>query len=151
MKNILFVCTGNSCRSVMAEGLFKRAVAERKNDFKVSSAGVSAMDGYPSTLETIRAMKQQGIDVAGHQSRRLTRELVEEADHIYVMEKVHRDMIFSCWPEAISKVCLLTDYSPASYEAGTNVPDPIQNSDDFYRQVLKMIDGCVQKIVVTFK
>lgn len=149
MKRVLFVCTGNSCRSVMAEGLFRRAVASRAKDFEVGSAGVAAMDGYPSTMETIRAMKQAGVDVAGHQSRRLTAELVKEADYIFVMESVHRDMILGYWPEAASKVRLLMEFSPEARLAGAGVPDPISRSDEFYNHVLKMIDGCIQKIAAS--
>ena len=147
-KNILFVCTGNSCRSVMAEGLFKKAVAGREKDFTVGSAGIAAFDGYPTTLETIRVMAEKGIDISGHQSRRLTRELVERADKIYVMEKFHREMILNLWPEAVSKVHLLTEFSPGRNpkDPELDVPDPIKTSDSFYREILKMIEGCIHKI-----
>ena len=150
-KNILFVCTGNSCRSVMAEWLFKRRIAAREKEFTVGSAGVAAFDGYPSTLETIRAMRDEGIDMSSHQSRRLTRELVEQADKIYVMEKLHREMIVSFWPQSSGKVHLLTEFSPVQEEKerSLDVPDPIRTTDGFYREVLKMIDGCVQNIAQT--
>ncbi len=133
----------------MAEGLFRRAVADRPKDFTVSSAGVAAMDGYPSTLETIRAMAREGLDAVPHKTRRLTREMAEKADHIFVMEKIHRDMILRFWPEAEPKVRLLSDYSPVAEDRGSDVPDPIGLSDDFYREVLGMIDGCVKKIAKT--
>ena len=145
-QNILFVCTGNSCRSVMAEGLFKRAVAGREEDFTVGSAGVAAFDGYPSTPETIQAMQEEGVDVSQHRSRRLTRDLVEKADKIYVMERLHREMILGFWPEAAEKVRLLTEFSPSREKAGLDVPDPIRTSDNFYREILKIVDGCVRNI-----
>ena len=151
MKHILFVCTGNSCRSVMAEGLFKRAIAGRETEFVVGSAGVAAYDGYPSTIETIRAMHAEGIDISGHQSRRLTREMVEKADQIFVMEKLHREMITSFLPGSLGKIHLLTEFSPVKEEKDLemDVPDPIKTSDNFYREVLKMIEGCVRKIAGT--
>ncbi len=148
MKNILFVCTGNSCRSVMAEGLFKKAVAGREKDFIVGSAGVAAFDGYPSTLETIRAMHREGIDISGHQSRRLTREMVEQADKIYVAEKLHQEMILNFWPQSVGKVHLLTEFADDKNK-GMDVPDPIKTSDEFYREILKMIEKCIHRIVET--
>ena len=145
--NVLFVCTGNSCRSVMAEGLFRRAVARRAKDFVIGSAGVAAIDGYPPMPETVRAMNEIGIDVSAHRSRRLTREMVDRADHIYVMEEAHRQVLLNFWPQAGRKLCLLMDFSPAAdKDGGRDVPDPIQKTDDFYRQVLQMIGDCVKKI-----
>jgi len=130
MKNILFVCTGNSCRSVMAEGLFKKAVEARAGEFEVGSAGIAAYDGYPSTLETIRVLHEKGVDMSRHQSRRLTRELVEAADEIYVMERMHREMILSFWPDAEEKVHLLTEFSPAkSATREEDIPDPIRTTE----------------------
>ena len=88
---------------------------------------------------------------ASEQSRRLTKDMVKEADHIYVMEKGHRDMILRFWPEAKTKVHLLTEFLPAEDKQieGADIPDPIQMSEDFYAAVLKMIDGCVRKIAET--
>lgn len=148
MKNVLFVCTGNSCRSVMAEGLFKKAVQGREHEFVVGSAGIAAADGFPSTPETIRAMKEEGVDVASHKARRLTRTIAEKADEIFVMEKMHQDMIVDVWPDLAPKVHLLTEYSPQDKgkEVLIDVPDPIRMSDQFYRNVRKMIEDCIANI-----
>jgi glycine hydroxymethyltransferase len=75
MKTILFVCTGNICRSPMAEGLFRQAVKGR-NDFRVLSAGVGAVDGLPPSEFATRALKELGIDISKQRSRMLTAELV---------------------------------------------------------------------------
>ena len=148
MKNILFVCTGNSCRSVMAEGLFKKYTESRKGEFMIGSAGINALDGYPSTLETIRVMQTEDIDISGHRSRRLTYEMAAMADHIYVMEEVHREIILRMMPEAKHKLELLSDYSPEhKANAGhQDIPDPIRMSDSFYRNVLVVIRDCCRKL-----
>ena len=134
----------------MAEGLLKQAVAGRKNEFEIGSAGIAAYDGYPSTLETIRVMHEAGADVSDHRSRRLTRELVDRADKIFVMEKMHREMIVNFWPEASDKVHLLTEFSPEdARRRDADVPDPIRTSDEFYREILRIIDECVRRIAAT--
>ena len=138
MKKILFVCTGNSCRSVMAEGLFRKIAGERLHEFTVASAGVSAPEGFPATQETVDAMKEEGVDITRHRSQRLTLQMVREADKIFVMEKMHRDMVLQLAPEAKHKISLLTD---------DDIPDPIRMSGLFYRNVLSTIRDALKKIV----
>jgi protein-tyrosine-phosphatase len=139
MKRILFVCTGNSCRSVMAEGLFRKIAAARSAEFSVASAGVSAPDGFPATQETVNALKEEGVDVSRHRSRRLTPEMIREADHIFVMERMHREMVLELVPEAKSKISLLSGEH--------DIPDPIRMSGLFYRNVLLTIRESVKKIL----
>ena len=149
MKRILFVCTGNSCRSVMAEGLFKKIVRDRAGEFEVLSAGISAMEGLPASPETVKVMKAEGVDVSGHRSRRLKAELVRASDKIFVMERMHKDWVLGFVPEAKEKVFLLTEFHrPVHGNAGeVDIPDPIQMSDSFYQNVLSVIRECVAKIV----
>ncbi len=147
-KNILFVCTGNSCRSVMAEGLFKDLVAGQEKDFTVGSAGVSAVDGYPASGETVKVMKGAGLDVSGHRSRRLTSTMVRLADKIFVMEQMHKQAIVQTWPEAAEKVHLLTEFSadPRRKFTEIDIPDPIRMPDNFYKNVYGVIKDCVTQI-----
>ncbi|MGH7197528.1 MAG: low molecular weight protein arginine phosphatase [Candidatus Omnitrophota bacterium] len=139
MKKILFVCTGNSCRSVMAEGLFRKITGSRAGEFSVVSAGISAPDGFPATEETLTALKEEGVDVSGHRSKHLTAQMVREADRIFVMEKMHRDAVLQLVPEAKNKISLLTE--------NHDIPDPIRMSGLFYRNVLSTIRDSVKKIV----
>ncbi len=150
-KSILFVCTGNSCRSVMAEGLFKKAVENRK-DFLVGSAGVAAGDGYGASDDTLLVMKKHGIDMSDHKSRRVTAAMVRTADKIFVMENMHRDAILEEWPEAAEKTHLLTEYSKHVKHRGReiDIPDPIRMSQDFYRNVFEVIRECVDHIAEEF-
>ncbi len=151
-KNILFVCTGNSCRSVMAEGLFKQAVSDHANGFLVGSAGVSAMDGYPASVETIHVMKEHGIDMSNHRSRRVTAAMVRAADRILVMELMHKLMILEDWPEAAEKVHLLTEYAGNAKARGLEIeiPDPIRMSGSFYKNVFQLIRECVTRLAEEF-
>ena len=137
-KKILFVCTGNSCRSVMAEGLFKKIMASRSTEFEARSAGVGAIGGFPATSETIRVMKEEeGVDVSQHRSQRLTVEMVQSSDRIYVMEKIHQEWVLRLEPLAQDKLHLLGD---------SDIPDPIRMSYDFYKNVLTVIRHSLKKI-----
>jgi len=149
MKRILFVCTGNSCRSVMAEGLFKKMVQNRADKFEVLSAGISAVEGFPATPQTVKVMETEGVDMSGHRTRRLKVELVHASDKIFVMERMHKDWILRFMPEAKDKIFLLTEFhAPNHQNAGEiDIPDPILMSDSFYQNVLIMIRDCVGKIV----
>ena len=151
-KSVLFVCTGNSCRSVMAEGLFRHMVAEKSADFRIGSAGVSAMDGYPASTETVRVMRQNGVDISQHRSRRLTTTMVRSADKIFVMEVMHKIAILQNWPEAKEKVHLLTEYSKNMKGKGLEIeiPDPIRMSESFYENVFQVIRECVSGVADEF-
>lgn len=147
-KNILFVCLGNSCRSVMAEGYFRYLIKSQADNFLVGSAGVGAIDGYPSSAETLKLLKSEGIDMSSHKSRRITAPMVRTADKIFVMEQSHRDFIVGNWPEASEKTHLLTEYMPSKFGkgAGIDIPDPIRMSDGFYSNVYQVIKECVDQI-----
>ena len=147
-KSILFVCTGNSCRSVMAEGLFRDIVKGRAEDFLVGSAGIAAFDGSGASEETLRVMGAHGIDMSEHKSRRLTAAMVRTADKIFVMENMHKHAILQDWPEAGEKTHLLTEYSKKLQHRGheIDIPDPIQMSRDFYKNVFLVIRECVEHI-----
>ncbi len=149
MKHILFVCTGNSCRSVMAEGLFRKYVQDRGDEFEIASAGISAVDGFPASEETIRVMQEEeDIDMSDHRSQRLTMDMVRSADHIFVMERFHKDWITNLMPSAANKVSLLTESSNSHRPFGEiDIPDPIRMSEHFYKNILLVIRDCIKKIV----
>src|SRR6266576_2362750 len=99
MKTILFVCTGNVCRSPMAEGLFRQAVADR-NDYRVLSAGLGAMDGQPHSPYAVQAMQAIGIDISHQRSRMLTADLGYRADYIFGMPHSHVHTVSLLYPQA---------------------------------------------------
>ncbi len=133
----------------MAEGLFRHLTQDKPGQFQVSSAGVGALDGFAATAETVRAMKEEGIDMSGHRTRRLTEAMVRDADKIFVMEEMHRQMILRLSPDAADKVFLLSEFSPRVENARSrlDIPDPIRMPDSFYRNVLNVIRDCVKKII----
>jgi len=131
MKTILFVCTGNICRSPMAEGLFLHAVRDR-NDFQVRSAGVGALEGQPPSAHAVRALKDLGIDISATRSRVLTRELVEQADYIFGMTHSHVDSINVLFPQAVEKTFLLREFDDTLDDFEKDIGDPIGGPYETY-------------------
>lgn len=131
----------------MAEGIFKDLTSGRP-DIVAGSAGISALDGYPASEETVRVMQENGLDVSRHASRRLTGAMVRTADKIYVMESFHKEAILRSWPEAGEKVHLLTEFAADEKQRSSeiDIPDPIRMPDNFYKNVFRTIRGCVARI-----
>src|ERR1700683_2032363 len=102
MKTILFICTGNVCRSPMAEALFRHALLGR-GEFRVFSAGIGEIDGQPPTPHSVTAMKKIGIDISNQRSRALTTDLVRQADFIFGMTHGHVDTIAVLYSPAGAK------------------------------------------------
>jgi len=113
---ILFVCTGNTCRSPMAEAIARHLLGP-KSRVEVSSAGVSADNGSPATPEAREAMERMGLSLSGHRSRQLTVAMIRRATVIYTMTEAHRADILAAEPSASSKTFTLDPLGP--------VPDPI--------------------------
>lgn len=90
MKKILFVCTGNTCRSPMAEGILNKLAGERNLDVFAKSAGISAAEGSPASVNSVKACDEIGVDISGHRSTQLTNQMFYEADKVVPMTKTHQ-------------------------------------------------------------
>lgn len=149
MKRILFVCTGNSCRSVMAENLLKHLLKKKgRTGIEVISAGVSAMKGIGPTPDTVEVMNREGIDVSNHSGQPLTPELVRSCDLVFCMEDFHRDLILAQLPEAKAKekVHLLKSFEAEEPVADPNIPDPIGRPKEVYESCLLTIKESVERV-----
>ncbi len=153
MRTVLFVCTGNICRSPMAEAFLKRILArEGLTDYTVCSAGVWAANGRPASPYAIQVMARRGIDISGHRAHSLTQADVDEADLILAMASEHVEVIETLLPQYRSKVYLLSEMAGRR----DDVPDPgggplheyLQCADELedliersYPQILKLAKG----------
>jgi protein-tyrosine phosphatase len=140
---IVLVCTGNTCRSPMAEVLLKKRIADRlgckieqldDHGVVVMSAGISAAPGCRSAAEAAQAMQERGLDLSQHESQPISERIVRFADLILTMTRGHREAILEAWPEAEPRVQLISG-------GRGDVSDPIGGPLDLYRRCAEQLDN----------
>ena len=119
MKKVLFICTGNTCRSPMAQAIFNRFAQENGIDAVADSAGIAAAEGMPASENSVIAMQEIGIDLSGHSAKVISRPLLDSADLIVCMSEGHAE--------------LLKAAGYASTVFGKGIPDPYGYTLDEYR------------------
>ncbi|MBI3321415.1 MAG: low molecular weight protein arginine phosphatase [Candidatus Omnitrophica bacterium] len=148
-KRIVFVCTGNSCRSVMAQSLLRHLLSRAGiGTISVESAGAFAIEGMSPTRETQRVLQDIGLDCSGHRARSLTPELIQQAELILVMEPFHRDEVLRRFPSAHGKVHLLKMYGrpPSDIDSRAGIPDPIGKPLEVYEVCFTEIREAVERV-----
>jgi protein-tyrosine-phosphatase len=138
---VLIVCTGNTCRSAMAQVLLERRLRGRR--VSISSAGTNTVAGMPASEGAAQVMHEQGLDLSGHRSTPLTAALVRAADLILCMESRHRRRVLEFVPEAESRTFLVTNYCGGT--GSEDVFDPVGSSLEVFREVAKIIAECLEK------
>jgi L-threonylcarbamoyladenylate synthase len=138
--HILFVCTGNTCRSPMAAGLCRKILAQKfgcsvdhlnKMGYDVTSAGTMAVPGWQASVEAIEVCKAKGVDISGHRSRQLSHTVIEQSDYIFVMTGQHRKAVVELVGGA-SERCLLL--------GSRDIPDPVGGTERDYYYCAELIE-----------
>ena len=143
MKTILFVCTGNICRSPMAMGFLREKLRQKglEGGYEVRSAGVWALENQPPSAYAREIMLQRGIDISDHRSHDLTAEDVEKADLILTMERGQAEAIRVEFPQHAHQVHLLSEVAGRQYD----IRDPAGGPLYEYRQCADEIERLIEE------
>lgn len=130
--NVLFVCTGNTCRSPMAAALFNKIAVEKDLPVKIESAGIFANEGDGASAEAVVAMKAYDIDLLGHHAQTINTELLEKSDLVLTMTKAHKMVLEQYLGD---KVYTLMEFA----DMDGDIPDPYGGDIEEYKE-------CAQKL-----
>lgn len=137
MTRILFVCTGNTCRSALAEGL-ARARLGSEAGVTFESAGLHALGGAPATPHALVVAAEEGVDLGAHRARPTTEQMIERADRVYVMTRAQLDGL-ACLGTGVGERAALLDPS------GEDIPDPYGGDLDAYRRVRDRVVAAIEE------
>ena len=146
VKYVLFVCTGNICRSPMALGLFRRLVGNRK-DIEADGAGVHAVRGQPPSVHAIEVCRQRDVDISSFRSQPLTATLVDRATHIFAMTGSHLETIHLLYPQSADKTFLLREFEEPGATLWRDLPDPIGMGRDVYDECAASIENALPGVL----
>jgi protein-tyrosine phosphatase len=149
------VCSGNSCRSPLAEGLLRvKLPARLQDEVVVESAGTLGIDGSPAARYSVELVKEKGGDISSHRSQGVTEELMQETDLVLAMAAEHIEYLQEEFPQYRENIFLLKRFGRAAGEANTDdsgddIFDPVGSSKETYRLCAELIDEELERIMPT--
>ena len=140
---ILLVCTGNTCRSAMAQGILEKILNDNNKNDTVTSAGISVYEPSCASKNAILALKDMEIDISSHISKALTPDMVEKADLVLTMTNAHRDILKTAMENCKNKIFTLGEYA---YDKNEQVPDPYGMDIDAYKECAVSIENALEAV-----
>ncbi len=147
MLNVIFVCTGNICRSPMAEGFLRHKWQETgRPDVHVSSMGTHGLDSYEPEEYAQAVCEEHGCDISSHRSRSLIGDELQKADLIFCMEPIHKKFVQTFFPWYREKVFLLGAW-PGKETRKSSIPDPMGGTYEDFQRIFGMIRNHIERIL----
>ena len=140
---VLFICTGNTCRSPMAEGILRKIANQKGLELSASSAGIFANSESPAAINAINSVGDVGVDIKGHRSKIVTEEIIDSSDLILTMTASHKDILVSNYPDKKYKIFLLNDYA---FGKEKDIQDPFGGNKAIYDKARDEIIYAIEKI-----
>ncbi len=147
---VMFVCTGNICRSAMADGMLRKKALERKLDIEVYSCGIYAEDGDYATYNAIYVAKNYDVDISNHRATNIRNSKIEEMDIILCATKSHKEAVMYMYPNLKGKIYTMKEYARIDNNGqDMDIKDPWGYDTDIYNNCINEIEKCLEKILDT--
>ena len=147
---ILFVCTGNTCRSVMAQALFRKLKDKFAPDlnYQADSAGIRAIEGFPPTEETIICMAKQGLDIRAHKAKSIDNKIIKKSSLILTMTQQQQISLKKQFPLSINKIFLFRPFCLRNKRTkNQDIEDPYGKSVLFYENICRQLEDDINKLI----
>lgn len=147
MKKIMFICTGNICRSAMAEAYMKKRIAEEKLDIEVNSSGIYAEEGDGASYLAKETMEEYGVDLSAHKATNTRKSNVETRDIILCATNGHKQLLLQMMPNLNGKVYTIKEYAYGKECENLDISDPWGYDITVYRKCATQIVQAIEKII----